>query len=118
MGGCFLHDCQRTDKFFATSIKSCPLVCRSLPGCKFWVWGTEDGQTRCWLRKGDAGRETSNITVGWKSASRECAPEGLEPLVMGTKECWMADFNYNSCCSPSFGASGNPTCWDARWDYD
>merc|ERR1719161_1944929 len=55
--GCFLDDCQNSDKFVANELESCAKVCHTLPECQWWVWGTEEGQQKCWFRTGDSGRE-------------------------------------------------------------
>lgn len=114
--GCFLDDCLRTDKFTVVSIEACAQVCLSVPKCQFWVLGQEDGQQKCWLRRSDAGRTTG--AAGYTSAPRSCTPKGFVPMVMGNEACWMADFNYDTCCHPNYGAGGNPTCWDGNWGYD
>eukprot|EP00438_Fugacium_kawagutii_P032171 Skav225985 [mRNA] locus=scaffold5683:103609:114566:+ [translate_table: standard] len=61
--GCFLDDCMSSDKFVASEIESCAKVCFSLPECKFWVWGSEEGEQKT----GDSGREAGE---GWVSGSK------------------------------------------------
>merc|ERR1711920_1071960 len=55
--GCFLDDCMSSDKFVASEIESCTKVCVSIPECQWWVWGTEEGEQKCWFRTGDQGRQ-------------------------------------------------------------
>mmetsp|Transcript_76958 Transcript_76958/g.174019 ORF Transcript_76958/g.174019 Transcript_76958/m.174019 type:complete len:187 (-) Transcript_76958:119-679(-) len=114
--GCFLDDCQHTDKFVASSLESCTKICLSLPACQFWVWGQEDNQTKCWFRSGDGGREAG--APDWVSGPRSCHPAGQKPLVMGNGNCWVEGFNYETCCHPNFGAAGNSQCWDDVFSYD
>merc|ERR1711884_694509 len=47
--GCFLDDCMSSDKFVASEIESCTKVCLSLPECEWWVWGSEEGEQKCWF---------------------------------------------------------------------
>merc|ERR1712217_412102 len=65
--GCFQDDCQNTDMFVTSSINSCTKVCLSLPECEFWVWGSEEGEQKCWFRLGDDGRE---VGEGWVSGAK------------------------------------------------
>jgi len=113
--GCFLDDCMSTDKFVASEIDSCTKVCASLPECEFWVWGTEEGEQKCWFRTGDAGREAGE---GWISGKKACAPPGTQPMVMGNSECWAEGFGYNECCDAKYGPNGNAQCWDGVYNYD
>merc|ERR1711915_375453 len=71
--GCFLDDCMSSDKFVAMEIESCAKVCFSLPECTHWVWGTEEGEQKCWFRTGDSGREAGE---GWTSGAKACHPPG------------------------------------------
>merc|ERR1711982_41173 len=59
--GCFLDDCMSSDKFVASEIESCAKVCLSLPECQWWVWGTEEGEQKCWFRTGDEGRGQAKV---------------------------------------------------------
>ncbi|CAE6971214.1 HOP1 [Symbiodinium natans] len=113
--GCFLDDCMSSDKFVASEIESCAKVCFSLPECKFWVWGTEEGEQKCWFRTGDAGREAGE---GWVSGSKACAPPGTTVLPLGNSECWAEGFGYENCCEAKFGPNGNAQCWDGVYNYD
>merc|ERR1739849_26766 len=71
--GCFLDDCMSSDKFVASEIESCAKVCFSLAECQWWVWGTEEGEQKCWFRTGDSGREAGD---GWVSGAKDCHPPG------------------------------------------
>eukprot|EP00928_Gymnodinium_smaydae_P065457 TRINITY_DN485_c0_g5_i1.p1 TRINITY_DN485_c0_g5~~TRINITY_DN485_c0_g5_i1.p1 ORF type:complete len:302 (-),score=52.99 TRINITY_DN485_c0_g5_i1:173-1021(-) len=113
--GCFLDDCLSSDKFVATEIESCTKVCMSLPECEYWVWGTEEGEQKCWFRTGDAGREAGE---GWISGRKSCAPPGTKALTMGNDECWMEGFGYPECCDAKYGPNGNAQCWDGVYNYD
>mmetsp|Transcript_17082 Transcript_17082/g.49505 ORF Transcript_17082/g.49505 Transcript_17082/m.49505 type:complete len:176 (+) Transcript_17082:95-622(+) len=113
--GCFLDDCMSSDKFVASEIESCAKVCYSLPECKFWVWGTEEGEQKCWFRTGDAGREAGE---GWVSGSKACHPPGTKVLALGNEECWAEGFGYENCCEAKFGPNGNTQCWDGVYNYD
>lgn len=113
--GCFLDDCMSSDKFVATEIESCTKVCVSLPECEYWVWGTEEGEQKCWFRTGDAGREAGD---GWIAAKKSCAPPGTVPMVMGNDECWAENFGYAECCDAKYGPNGNAQCWDGVYNYD
>mmetsp|Transcript_39003 Transcript_39003/g.61762 ORF Transcript_39003/g.61762 Transcript_39003/m.61762 type:complete len:175 (+) Transcript_39003:77-601(+) len=113
--GCFIDDCMNTDKFVASEIESCTKVCISLPECEYWVWGTEEGEQKCWFRTGDSGREAGE---GWVSGKKGCHPPGLEPMAMGNSECWAEGFGYNECCDAKYGPNGNAQCWDGVYNYD
>merc|ERR1712060_504629 len=81
--GCFLDDCMSSDKFVAMEIESCAKVCFSLPECTHWVWGTEEGEQKCWFRTGDSGREAGAIrNVGQKaSVTSNVAMRSMVPMV-------------------------------------
>jgi len=113
--GCFLDDCMSSDKFVAGEIESCTKVCHTLPECEFWVWGTEEGEQKCWFRTGDAGREAGD---GWTSGRKACVPPGTEVLPMGNSECWSEGFGYMNCCDAKYGPNGNAQCWDGVYNYD
>merc|ERR1711918_12631 len=55
--GCFIDDCQNTDKFAVSTIENCITVCNSIPECNHWVFGEEEGMQKCWMRVADDGRE-------------------------------------------------------------
>uniref|UniRef100_A0A6T1H7Q6 Apple domain-containing protein n=1 Tax=Alexandrium monilatum TaxID=311494 RepID=A0A6T1H7Q6_9DINO len=76
--GCFEDDCSNTDKFKATKVESCAYVCKSLELCQWWTYGEQDGMKKCFLRVGDAGRETAD---GWVSGAKECAPDNAAEIV-------------------------------------
>jgi len=113
--GCFLDDCMSSDKFVASEIESCAKVCISIPECQFWVWGTEEGEQKCWFRTKDTGREAGE---GWVSGAKGCHPPGTQPMVMGNDECWAPGFAYDECCDAKFGPNGNAQCWDGVYNYD
>jgi len=69
--GCFLDDCTYSDKFVAVSDAECAALCKSIDECKFWTFGEEEGETKCWLRLSDGGKEG---LAGAVSASQDCAP--------------------------------------------
>eukprot|EP00435_Cladocopium_sp_Y103_P029671 s1023_g7.t1 len=103
--GCFLDDCMSSDKFVASEIESCAKVCFSLPECKYWVWGSEEGEQKT----GDSGREAGE---GWVSGTKACVPPGTSVLPLGNSECWAEGFGYENCCEAKFGPNGNAQCWD------
>jgi len=113
--GCFLDDCMSSDKFVAMEIESCAKVCLSIPECEFWVWGTEEGEQKCWFRTGDAGREAGE---GWVSGPKGCHPPGTQALPLGNPECWAEGFGYEQCCDAKYGPNGNAQCWDGVYNYD
>jgi len=69
--GCFLDDCTYSDKFVAVSDAECATLCAQIEECKHWTFGEEEGETKCWLRVSNGGRET---LVGAVAGSAECAP--------------------------------------------
>ena len=87
--GCFQDDCKNTDKFAVSKLESCINVCHTLPECSWWVFGTEEGMTKCWLRVADDGRENGD---GWSSGAKTCAPPDTAELIMGNQECWVDGF--------------------------
>jgi len=113
--GCFQDDCKNTDKFAVSKLESCINVCHTLPECSWWVFGTEEGMTKCWLRVADDGRENGD---GWSSGAKTCAPPDTAELIMGNQECWVDGFDYNTCCDPKFGPNGNTQCWDGMFNYN
>merc|ERR1712060_510587 len=80
--------------------ESCAKVCFSLPECTHWVWGTEEGEQKCWFRTGDSGREAGE---GWTSGAKSCVPPGTQVMVMGNSECWAEGFGYPECCDAKYG---------------
>jgi len=114
--GCYLDDCTTTDKFATNNVDTCATVCFSLPECQFWVWGLESGVQKCWLRIGDAGRETGK---GWVSGGRSCVPPDTKALTMGNAACWDSSVGYGDCCDfDRYGPTGNDLCWDATYNFD
>lgn len=113
--GCFLDDCKNTDKFGVTDLMSCVNVCHTIESCKFWVFGVEEGMTKCWVRTDDSGREAGD---GWSSGSRTCMPADVQKLIEGNDECWVDGFDYGTCCEPKFGPNGNTQCWDGMFNYN
>lgn len=63
-----------------SKLESCINVCHTLPECSWWVFGTEEGMTKCWLRVADDGRENGD---GWSSGAKTCAPPDTAELIMG-----------------------------------
>lgn len=74
--GCFQNDCAMTDKFQAEDRGTCARLCADLDECTHWTYGTQDGLTKCFLRKSDGGREQA---FGWSSGVKACAPPALPP---------------------------------------
>merc|ERR1712146_100880 len=103
--GCFLDDCMSSDKFVASEIESCAKVCVSLPECEYWVWGTEEGEQKCWFRTGDSGREAGE---GWVWGKKACSPPGTQVMTMGNSECWAEGFGYPECCDAKYGLMATP----------
>eukprot|EP00927_Polykrikos_kofoidii_P077854 TRINITY_DN74758_c0_g1_i1.p1 TRINITY_DN74758_c0_g1~~TRINITY_DN74758_c0_g1_i1.p1 ORF type:complete len:173 (+),score=19.22 TRINITY_DN74758_c0_g1_i1:3-521(+) len=114
-GGCFLDDCTNSDKFSAADMSACWRVCLSVPGCNFWTWGIEDQSEKCWLRTGDAGRETAD---GWISGSKSCHPPEATVIPLGRPECFVDGIRYEQCCAPWFRPTGNLGCWKGVYNYD
>jgi hypothetical protein len=71
--GCFENNCKATDKFDCATIEECATTCYQVPECTHYSFGNEAGVKKCWLRKGDGGKEPDS--EGRTSASRHCAPE-------------------------------------------
>lgn len=78
--GCFLDDCTYSDKFVAVSDAECAALCSQIPECKFWSFGEEEGETKCWLRASDAGKEA---LTGAISGNKECAPPEYPDCIDG-----------------------------------
>jgi hypothetical protein len=69
--GCWQNDCKNTDKFNAEDKGICARVCAQTDECTHWTFGEQDGATKCFFRKSDAGREGAD---GWHAAAKGCAP--------------------------------------------
>eukprot|EP00418_Pyrodinium_bahamense_P097162 CAMPEP_0179030540 /NCGR_PEP_ID=MMETSP0796-20121207/10616_1 /TAXON_ID=73915 /ORGANISM="Pyrodinium bahamense, Strain pbaha01" /LENGTH=97 /DNA_ID=CAMNT_0020726721 /DNA_START=18 /DNA_END=311 /DNA_ORIENTATION=- len=76
--GCYENDCSNTDKFKATKVESCAHVCSNVELCKWWTYGEQDDMKKCFLRVGDAGRESGD---GWVSGAKDCVPDNVKELV-------------------------------------
>mmetsp|Transcript_85030 Transcript_85030/g.193893 ORF Transcript_85030/g.193893 Transcript_85030/m.193893 type:complete len:283 (+) Transcript_85030:36-884(+) len=121
--GCFNNDCTKTDKFSCSSMDECAVICSQSEGCTHWTFGNEGGDTKCWLRTGDGGREAA---PGFSSATVNCMPlegfgAGMPPLpskplaeAPGNTACWGGGYTFDLCCADSFGDAGNPRCWDGQ----
>jgi hypothetical protein len=72
--GCWQNDCKNTDKFNAEDKGICARLCSQLDECTHWSFGEQEGATKCFFRKSDAGRESAD---GWHSAAKGCAPAAL-----------------------------------------
>lgn len=72
--GCFQNDCTSTDKFDADDPGICARLCGQLDECTHWTFGKQDGSTKCFLRKSDAGREQ---LLGWSAGAKACVPARL-----------------------------------------
>jgi len=72
--GCFQNNCAKTDKFQAEDRGTCARLCAELDECTHWSFGKQDGSTKCFLRKSDAGREQA---FGWSSGAKACGPPAL-----------------------------------------
>jgi len=79
--GCFQQKCQASDKFKATSAAECATTCTKVDGCKFWSFGEESSEKKCWLRTGDGGREALANTL---SGSLDCVPPVFPQCVEGS----------------------------------
>jgi hypothetical protein len=69
--GCFQQKCQSSDKFKCASASECAATCAKVDGCKFWSFGEEANEKKCWLRMSDAGKEALANTV---SGDVSCVP--------------------------------------------
>ncbi|CAD7952732.1 unnamed protein product [Amoebophrya sp. A25] len=112
--GCYNDDCSMTDKFAAKSYESCINVCYTIPECSWWSFGQEDGQSKCWIRVADDGREHQE---GFITGAKVCMHEDARELDMGNGACWIDGFDYDTCCDPKFGPEGNRSCWDGHFSY-
>jgi len=72
--GCWQNDCKNTDKFNADDKGICARACAATDECTHYSFGEQEGATKCFFRKSDAGRETAD---GWFSAPKSCAPPAL-----------------------------------------
>jgi hypothetical protein len=116
--GCKDDDCEITDKFAVQHYDECARVCRKEAECEFWTHGTEEGVEKCWLRKGDGGKE---YVSGYIAGSKYCGPvDGDEATIrmdQGNPECWVSGFSYELCCSQHYGDEGNEICWDGFFTF-
>jgi hypothetical protein len=69
--GCWQNDCKNTDKFNADDKGVCARACAAVEECTHWSFGDQEGATKCFFRKSDAGRETAE---GFHAAPKSCAP--------------------------------------------
>merc|ERR1719191_1477574 len=74
--GCWQNDCKNSDKFNAVDKGICARACASVDECTHWTFGEQEGATKCFFRKSDAGREGAD---GFASAAKACAPTLLPP---------------------------------------
>jgi hypothetical protein len=72
--GCWQNDCKNTDKFNAEDKGVCARTCSAIEECTHWSFGEQEGSTKCFFRKSDAGHEASE---GWHAAPKSCAPPAL-----------------------------------------
>jgi len=115
ISGCFLDDCATTDKFSATQIESCAQVCHTIEACQFWIWGTEEGTTKCWFRTSADNVQDGD---GFIYGDRDCSPPDTKALVKGNVDCWVEGFDYSTCCEDHYGPNGNAQCWDGLFNYN
>jgi len=78
--GCFNGHCETSDKFRAESAAECAFACAAVGECNFWSFGSESGESKCWLRIGDGGREDLAQAV---SGSRACVPPTWPDCIEG-----------------------------------
>ena len=69
--GCWQNDCKNTDKWTAEDKGICARVCAQVDDCQFWTFGEQEGANKCFLRKGDGGRENLE---GWSAGRKSCTP--------------------------------------------
>lgn len=74
VAGCWQNNCKDTDKFIAEDMGICARACTKSAECTHWTFGEQEGAKKCFLRKGDGGREQAE---GWYSGAKECAPKKL-----------------------------------------
>eukprot|EP00927_Polykrikos_kofoidii_P063527 TRINITY_DN58358_c0_g1_i1.p1 TRINITY_DN58358_c0_g1~~TRINITY_DN58358_c0_g1_i1.p1 ORF type:complete len:285 (+),score=48.09 TRINITY_DN58358_c0_g1_i1:74-856(+) len=74
--GCWLNDCEKTDKFIVADKAVCARACASVPQCTHWSVGVQEDATRCFLRKSDGGRD-ENVDEKWSSGVKACTPKPL-----------------------------------------
>lgn len=86
LSGCFLDNCQNSDKWISVSYASCADACAKTPECKHWTYGLEDGSKKCWLRTADDGKEEISGYVH--------GPVGCHPLEFPT--CVKPDIRYGA----------------------
>merc|ERR1712176_1177698 len=80
--GCWQNDCKNTDKFNADDRGICARTCSAVEECTHWSFGEQEGTTKCFFRKSDAGRETAD---GWLSGAKTCAPPAIPDSFIATK---------------------------------
>jgi len=78
LSGCFLDDCQKSDKWISVSYASCADACSKTPDCTDWTYGLEDGSKKCWLRKGQGGKEA---LAGYVYGDVTCRPQEFPSCV-------------------------------------
>jgi len=74
--GCWQNDCKNTDKWTAEDKGICARVCSQVDECQFWSFGEQEGAMKCFLRKGDGGRENLD---GWSAGRKACTPPSPQP---------------------------------------
>jgi len=80
LSGCFLENCQDSDKWISPSEAVCAESCGRVPGCTHWSYGKEAGHTKCWLRTSDTGAEDSAEHVSGEST---CLPPDYPTCIKG-----------------------------------
>merc|ERR1712178_50918 len=69
---CTNGDCANSDKLPVASEAACAKVCGQVFACKWWVFGTEETDTMCWLRNGNKGlKPMQGSSVGRQSCQLE-----------------------------------------------
>jgi hypothetical protein len=76
VSGCKDGECADTDELDMDKIKRCALICATVTNCRFWTWGPEASQLKCWLRTGNS--SATNIVAeaaGFLTGARDCYPD-------------------------------------------
>jgi len=80
LSGCFLDNCQNSDKWISVSYASCADACSKTPECRHWTYGLEDGSQKCWLRVSDEGKEDLS---GYVNGGVDCYPADYPNCIKG-----------------------------------
>jgi hypothetical protein len=73
--GCKDSDCSDTDEMIVADEARCALICATTTNCKFWTFGPEASNMKCWLRTGNARVTTIAAEADdYVTGTRGCTP--------------------------------------------